>query len=350
MGFLLDSDIDEICERLVPLANEFGGKRILITGARGFLGRYFTDVFLKLNALGIDKPCEIIAIDNLVTAGQLGSELPRDRSFAFVNHDIVKAFYPERPVDFVMHLAGIASPYYYRKWPLETLEVATAGLKNVLELAKASSARLLFFSSSEIYGDPDTNHVPTQESYHGNVSCLGARACYDESKRLGETLVRIYHTQFGVKGTIVRPFNVYGPGMQKLDYRVLPNFAAKILSGEPVSVYGTGNQTRTFCYVTDAIRGFLQVLVSGQAGEPYNIGNPKPEISMLELVKVIERCMPELKVRYHLIEHPDTYPADEPQRRCPDITKAQLQVGYEPKVSLDDGLARFFRWAKTAYA
>jgi len=350
MGFLLDSDIDEICERLVPLAQEFGGKRILITGARGFLGRYFTDVFLKLNSLGIDKPCEIIAIDNLVTAGQLGAELPRDRAFAFVNHDIVKPFYPERPVDFVMHLAGIASPYYYRKWPLETLEVATSGLKNVLELAKASSARLLFFSSSEIYGDPDENHVPTQESYHGNVSCLGARACYDESKRLGETLIRIYHTQFGVKGTIVRPFNVYGPGMQKLDYRVLPNFAAKILSGEPVSVYGTGNQTRTFCYVTDAIVGFLKVLVNGQPGEPYNIGNPRPEISMLDLVKVIERGMPELKVRYHLIEHPDTYPADEPQRRCPDITKAQLQVGYEPKVSLDDGLARFFRWAKTAYA
>ena len=350
MGFLLDSDIDEICERLVPLAHEFGGKRVLITGARGFLGRYFTDVFLKLNALGIGQPCEIIAIDNLVTAGQLGAELPRDRSFAFVNHDIVKPFYPERPVDFVMHLAGIASPYYYRKWPLETLEVATTGLKNVLELAKASSARLLFFSSSEIYGDPDANHVPTQESYHGNVSCLGARACYDESKRLGETLVRIYHTQFGVKGTIVRPFNVYGPGMQKLDYRVLPNFAAKILSGEPVSVYGTGNQTRTFCYVTDAIVGFLKVLVGGQPGEPYNIGNPRPEISMLELVKAIERGMPELKVRYHLIEHPDTYPADEPQRRCPDITKAQIQVGYEPQVGIEDGLRRFFQWAKVAYA
>ncbi len=350
MGFLLDSDIDEICGRIGETAGEFAGKRILITGARGFLGRYFTEVLLKLNASGTGEPCEIIAIDNLVTSGQLGAELPRNRSFAFVNHDIVKPFYPERPVDFVMHLAGIASPYYYRKWPLETLEVATAGLKNVLELAKASSARLLFFSSSEIYGDPDPNHVPTKESYHGNVSSLGARACYDESKRLGETLVRIYHTHFGVKGTIVRPFNVYGPGMQKLDYRVLPNFAAKILAGEPVSVYGTGKQTRTFCYVTDAIVGFLNVLVNGQSGEPYNIGNPKPEISMLELVQTVARLMPELNVEYRLIEHPDTYPADEPQRRCPDLTKARLQVGYEPTVGLDDGLQRFFRWAKTAYA
>lgn len=349
MGFLLESDIEEICVSLGALAHEFEGKRILVTGARGFLGRYFTDVFLRLNAAVLKEPCEIIAIDNLLTSGALGAEVPNDRRLAFVNHDIIKPFYPERPVDYVLHLAGVASPYYYRKWPLETLEVATTGLKNVLELAKGG-ARLLFFSSSEIYGDPDQNHVPTKESYHGNVSCLGARSCYDESKRLGETLVRIYHTHFGVKGMIVRPFNVYGPGMQKLDYRVLPNFAAKALTHEPVNVYGTGNQTRTFCYVTDAIRGFLQVLVNGLPGEPYNIGNPQPEISMLGLVQAIERAVPDLKIQYRLIEHPDTYPSDEPQRRCPDITKAQLQVSYAPAVPLEEGLLRFFGWAKTAYA
>jgi UDP-glucuronate decarboxylase len=350
MAFLLQSDIEEICASLGPLANEFSGKRILITGARGFLGRYLTDVFVRLNATKLSAPCEVIAIDNLVTAGQMGAEVPADRQIAFVNHDIIKPFYPERPVDFVLHLAGIASPYYYRKWPLETLEVATTGLKNVLDLAKASGARLLFFSSSEIYGNPDAAHVPTTESYHGYVSCLGARACYDESKRLGETLVRIYHTQFGVKGMIVRPFNVYGPGMQKFDYRVLPNFAGRILAGEPINVYGDGEQTRTFCYVTDAIRGFLQVLVGGQPGEPYNVGNPHPEISMLGLVEVIRKSMPHLKVEHRLIEHPDTYPADEPQRRCPDITKARLQVGYEPQVNLEEGLRRFFEWAKPAYA
>ena len=350
MTALLDSDIAEICTTLGPAAREFAGKRILITGARGFLGRYFTDVFMKLNANVLDTPCEIIALDNLITAGVMGAEPPKERSIAFVNHDIIKPFYPERPVDFVLHLAGIASPYYYRKWPLETLELAPIGLKNVIELPKASGARLLFFSSSEIYGDPDANHVPTKESYHGNVSCLGARACYDESKRLGETLIRIYQTHHGVKGMIVRPFNVYGPGMQKLDYRVLPNFAAKILANEAVNIYGTGKQTRTFCYVTDAIRGFLQVLLSGQAGEPYNIGNPTPEVSMLDLVNIIQRAVPELKVQHHLIEHPDTYPADEPQRRCPDITKARIQVGYEPQVGMEDGLRRFFGWAKTAYA
>lgn len=350
MSFLLDSDIEEIATGLGDITQAFAGKRILITGARGFLGRYFTDVFLRLNAGLLNEPCEIVALDNLVTSGQLGAELPKDRSYAFVNHDVIKPFYPERPVDFVLHLAGIASPYYYRKWPLETLEVATSGLKNMLELTKSNNARLLFFSSSEIYGDPDAAHVPTKESYNGYVSCLGARACYDESKRLGETLVRIYNTQFGTKGMMVRPFNVYGPGMQKLDYRVLPNFGAKILAGESVQVYGTGHQTRTFCYVTDAIRGFLQVLVNGLPGEPYNVGNPEPEISVLKLVEIIAREMPELNVKYQVVEHPDTYPADEPQRRCPDITKARLQLGYEPRVPIEDGLRRFFLWAKNAYA
>lgn len=347
MGFLLDSDIQEICDGLKYEAREFAGSRILITGARGFLGRYFTDVFLRLNAQVLRDPCEIIAIDNLVTSGVLGSEMPRDRNFAFVNHDIIKPFHPERPVNYILHLAGIASPYYYRKMPLATLQVATTGLQNMLEIANKDSARLLFFSSSEIYGNPDKDNVPTQESYPGHVSCLGARACYDESKRLGETLVRVYQQEFSVRGSIVRPFNVYGPGMQKLDFRVLPNFAAKILSGEPVTIYGDGNQTRTFCYVTDAIRGFLQVLIKGVPGEPYNIGNPQPEITMRDLFGEIAKIRPE--AQHKIAAHPDSYPADEPQRRCPDISKARIQVGYEPVVALPDGLKRFFDWAEVAY-
>ena len=221
-------------------------------------------------------------------------------------------------------------------------------MKNVLELARSSKARLLFFSSSEIYGDPDAQHVPTPESYNGNVSPLGARACYDESKRLGETLVRIYHTHFGVQGMIVRPFNVYGPGMQKLDYRVLPNFAAKMLSGEPVSIYGTGEQTRTFCYVTDAMVGFLLVILKGVPGEAYNIGNPKPEISMIDLVKTIQ-TVADTEISYNLIEYPDSYPGDEPMRRSPDIRKARLQLKFQPEVDLEDGLKRFLDWADQTY-
>lgn len=794
MTFLLKSDVEEIAKSLGPLADRFSGKRILLTGGRGFLGRYFTDVFQWLNKnvfWDSGRPlCELIVLDNFVTAGEHGRDIPNAKDVAFVEHDIIKPFYPERPVDYILHAAGIASPYYYRQYPLETLEVATTGLANVLRLAQGhGGCKLLFFSSSEIYGDPDAANVPTREDYNGSVSCLGARACYDESKRLGETLVRIFHEKYGVHGTIVRPFNCltadqkvfyqlngkaflesfeacfartggdpsgvlvpsfdrsdlsiqmrpvsaimrrqssedvftistkwgrsvtvtgdhvlfrridgvisevaardvlvgdcvsicrslniesegmapffisdlvpnehlsfrspavrdlvgsrcnalrmahetgggdprmfsskcqkwmakdrlpaavfeaagvdhldseeicyrssntfvknritdvdgflwllgytladghvrkgdgdyfivysdkhvkyldkvhdlmkrlfglesslyerdsvapvlvarskvvvelfeslgfaasgddkripgwvmslspnqvskflhgfwcgdgnhdaktsgnfilfynsnrnvisglnalllrlghvgsvyefqtrarpdgpdliayrielhgvsgvqvddlhavrpsgddvefapvtsvskssydgfvydftvpgtanffagdlgvmvhncYGPGMQKTDYRVLPNFGAKILANEPLQVYGGGAQTRTFCYVTDAIRGFLQVLVDGTAGEPYNIGNPEPEISMVDLADRIGSVLNK-EVRYELVPYPDTYPADEPNRRCPDISKAVEHLGYAPTVELDDGLRRFFGWAEKAYS
>lgn len=352
--FLLPSDVDEIVDGLNPAERmAFSGRRILVTGGMGFLGRYFTATFLRLNwwLTGQRAPiCEVLSLDNLITAGAAGDHVsPSTRDFAFVRHDIIKPFYPERRVDFILHAAGIASPYYYRKFPLETLEVATTGLKNVLELARSNEGcKLAFFSSSEIYGDPDPANVPTVEGYRGNVSCLGPRACYDESKRLGETLVRIYQTQHGVHGTVIRPFNVYGPGMQSTDYRVLPNFASRILSDQPLHIYGSGTQTRTFCYVTDAIRGFLKVLLHGKPGEPYNIGNPSPEISMAGLVSEIEGVLGR-KVAHETVDYPGSYPADEPMRRCPDIAKARADLGYEPTVPLREGLRRFFNWASSTY-
>lgn len=354
MSFLLKSDVEEIARSLESDADAFSGKRILITGGRGFLGRYFTEVFQWLNKNTFwdrGKPlCELVVLDNFITAGEHGRDIPNAKDVAFVEHDIIKPFYPERPVDFILHAAGIASPYYYRQYPLETLEVATTGLANVLRLAQSHrGSRLAFFSSSEIYGDPDPAHVPTKEDYRGHVDSLGARACYDESKRLGETLVRIFHEKYGVQATIIRPFNVYGPGMQKTDYRVLPNFGAKVLAGEPLHVYGDGRQTRTFCYVTDAIRGFLQTLLHGRPGEAYNIGNPEPEVSMVGLVEHIQSVLGR-KVGYELIPHPSSYPADEPNRRCPNIGKAHEHFGYTPTVPLDEGLRRFFGWAETAYA
>lgn len=343
-------DIDEIVYHLRDLRPLVSGKRFLITGSQGFLGRYFVETLLQMNILmqaeGFD-PCEIIAMDNMVTAGKLGEEVTSDKAVTFTQQDVIQPFYPEKPVDYILHLAGIASPYYYRKMPLETLDVATKGLRNVLEVARISKARILFFSSSEIYGDPDPRFVPTNEEYRGYVSSMGARACYDESKRLGETLVKIYQTQYGTAGMIVRPFNVYGPGMQKTDYRVLPNFAAKIISGEPVDIYEPGTQTRTFCYITDAIEGFLRVLFLGLPGEAYNIGKPSPELTMRELFDRIRLTYPQATAR--IIPHPSTYPADEPQRRCPDISKAEVQVGYRPRVDIDTGLQRFFDWAKKTY-
>ena len=196
-------------------------------------------------------------------------------------------------------------------------------------VARGKDARFCFFSSSEIYGDPDPKHVPTPESYRGNVACQGPRACYDESKRLGETLCYVYHELHGVSTNTIRPFNVFGPGMQETDYRVLPNFANRIKGGRALNVYGTGRQTRTFCYVTDAMVGFLLTVLGGVPGEAYNIGNPEPEISMFDLVERIEGVLGH-EVEKNLVEYPDSYPADEPNRRCPDIRKARLQLGFEP--------------------
>jgi UDP-glucuronate decarboxylase len=203
-------------------------------------------------------------------------------------------------------------------------------------------------SSSEIYGDPDPRHVPTPESYRGNVACQGPRACYDEGKRVGETLCHIYHERFGTHVNTVRPFNVYGPGMLKDDYRVLPNFAGRIVAGDRLKVYGSGAQTRTYCYVTDAMTGFFKVLLRGVPGEVYNIGCPAPEVSVLNLVQVIERVLGR-PIAYDVIEHPDSYPADEPLRRCPDIRKAAVQLAFSPQIGLEEGLGRFLTWAADAY-
>ncbi|MBI5631849.1 MAG: NAD-dependent epimerase/dehydratase family protein [Elusimicrobia bacterium] len=347
-AFLLKSDIQEIGENLGAQARELSGKTILLCGGQGFLGRYFIETFRWLNQNRLKKPCKLVVLDNLITAGKAGAKVKPEPNIRIVLHNIIEPMDFRPRVDYILQAAGIASPYYYRAYPLETLEVATQGTKNMLDLARKRGARILFFSSSEIYGDPDPKYVPTQESYRGNVSCQGPRACYDESKRLGETLCYIYHQKFGVSANMVRPFNVYGPGMQESDYRVLPNFASCIKADRPLNIYGTGKQTRTFCYVSDAIVGFLRILLSGTPGEAYNIGNPKPEISMMELVRKVEAVLGR-PIKHRIVSYPDSYPADEPNRRCPDITKACLQLGYAPKVPLEEGLRRFLKWADSAY-
>jgi UDP-glucuronate decarboxylase len=347
-NFFLSSDIDEIVERISDVAKDLSGKTVLLTGGRGFLGRYFVEVFDRLNKDVLDKPMTLIVLDNLITAGKEGAQIPKYNHIKFIKHNVIHPFAYEGALDYVIHAAGIASPYYYRVYPIETMEVAINGTRNMLELAEKSSARFSFFSSSEIYGDPDAKHVPMQESYRGNVSCQGPRACYDESKRAGETLCYIYHTQNGTATNTIRPFNVYGPGMQETDYRVLPNFASRIKSGSPLHIYGDGTQTRTFCYVTDALVGFFKVFLKGVPGEAYNIGNPKPEVSMIDLAEAL-KTISSSNIKYDIIEYPDSYPADEPMRRSPDIRKARVQLGFEPIVGFKEGLSRFLFWTDEVY-
>jgi UDP-glucuronate decarboxylase len=344
----LDSDIEQIVAELKGAERGFAGKTVVLAGAGGFLGRYFTAVFRHLNEKVLDAPCTLIAMDNFITSAERPEGPQKDPHIRLLRHDVTEPLALDEQVDFVVQAAGIASPFYYRAYPLETLSVATTGTKNMLDLATKWHARFTFFSSSEIYGDPDPEHVPTPESYRGNVACLGPRACYDESKRLGETLCYIYHERFGTSTNQIRPFNVYGPGMQQTDYRVLANFASQIKADRPLNVYGSGKQTRTFCYVTDALVGFLLTMLRGVPGEAYNIGNPAPELSMLELVKQIESILGR-KLAHRIIEYPDSYPSDEPTRRCPDITKARMQLGFEPTVDLKEGLKRFLIWSDSAY-
>ncbi len=351
MKFLLDSDIAEIVSNLpIGALDQLAGRHVLITGGRGFLGRYFTAVIDHLSREYMKTPVRVTCMDNLISAGPEGAAIPTIDHVTFLNHNVIEPMPDIGQVDYVFHAAGIASPAHYRKFPLETMEVAITGLKNSLELARKNpGCKLAFFSSSEIYGDPDAAHVPTDETYRGNVACLGPRSCYDSSKRMGEGLVQIYVEQHGVHATIIRPFNVYGPGMQATDYRVLPNFAAKIAMRESVQIYGSGKQTRTYCYVTDAIGGFLRVLLHGRAGEPYNIGNPSPEISVIELSHLVDLAVGDSACKYVTTPHPSTYPADEPNRRCPNIGKATRELGYAPRVELEDGLKRFFDWALATY-
>jgi len=346
---IIQEDIAAIAKGLGKDAKKFEGKTIFLSGGGGFLGKYITGALCYLNDNVFSKPCRIISVDNFITGSHHPHFNYKGRPDVLeVWGDITQPLPVREPLHFIIHAAGLASPVFYKKYPLETIDSAVGGVRHLLELAKKNKDTIegfLFFSSSEIYGDPDPKSVPTPETYHGYVSSVGPRSCYDESKRLSETISIIYHQQFGIPAKIVRPFNVFGPGMEHNDRRVLPMFAYKALNQETIPVHGDGHQTRTFCYITDAITGFLKVLVSGKAGNAYNIGNEDNEISMADLAKMFV----EIEgggASYEMIPYPENYPAGEPQRRCPDLSKAKSDLDYKAVISLREGLTRFIDWCR----
>ena len=348
---IVEEDLERIIQGIGKDALKLSGKTLLISGGSGFLGSYINQTINLLNQKVLKKKCKVISIDNYITGSKKKNFLGpiNNKYFEFISQDVRIPMLISHKVDYVIHAAGLASPYYYQKYPLETIESTIVGAKNLLEIARTKNVKgFLFFSSSEIYGDPDPKHVPTPETYAGHVSSVGPRACYDESKRLGETLSLIYCQQFGVPIKIVRPFNVYGPGMRPNDYRVIPTFLYRGLKEEVLPVHDKGLQTRTFCYITDAVTGFLKVLLSGNPGEVYNVGNNKPEITMYELAEAIVKLLHN-KATIKRISYPSSYPAGEPQRRCPDLTKITRHLGFIPQIGLEAGLKRSIDWFRSEY-
>lgn len=338
--FLIE-DINYLVNKTQSLIPHLEGKKILMTGGNGFLGSYFVEVFNNYNKQ-LKNKINVTVLDKTYKKKKLVNGIE------FIPKDVSEPFFFKKKFDFIVHAAGIASPFYYRKKPLETIEVTIQGIKNCLKLAKKNNAKLIYFSTSEIYGNPEKSAVPTKENYNGNVSSIGPRSCYDESKRLGETFCYIYNSYYNVHTNIIRPFNVYGPGMKQKDYRIFPNFISNILNKKELKIYGSGNQTRTYCYVTDAIEGFLRVMIMGKSGEVYNIGNNKPEISVKDIIKIFKKVH-DKKIKSKIVNYPKSYPDDEPLRRCPNIIKAKKDLSYHPLIDLETGLKKYLEWAKNNY-
>lgn len=309
-------------------------KTSLVTGGAGFIGSHLCDSLLA-------QGHRVICVDNLIT-GSLKNieEAKKNPNFSFIQHDIIVGM-PEISADFLFHLASPASVIDYQKFPEETARVNSIGTINALELAKKNNARFLLASTSEVYGDP--NEHPQQESYWGNVNPNGIRSCYDESKRFAEAITMVYQRKYELDTRIIRIFNTYGPRMRKTDGRVVSNLINQALEGKPMTVYGDGSQTRSFCFVSDLVVGFMKLMfVENATGEVVNLGNPQ-EFTMNDLAKKIKELT---RASSEIVF--ESLPVDDPTRRCPDISKAKMLLGWEPAVSVDDGLIKTIEYYRSS--
>ncbi len=341
-----DLEIKEIVFHITHQSQRFSGKTILITGCCGFLGKIFTHVFLELNKTSLREHCKIIGADNFIVG------LPRpdinDANYRFINHDICLPFGTKihEKIDYIINCSGIADPNVYTQFPLETFAVSSDGTRNILELAfQHKCESVLLFSSSEIYGTPPDEMIPTPELKYSIANFTGERAAYDIGKVIILTLADIYYRRFAVKVKTVLPFNVFSSDMSLKDKRVIPSYINSILNNKAINVFGDGSETRTFCYATDFIYGALLILLDGKNGDYYNLGNPENEISMLDLAYLTENITGKSGL-VKKVPYPDVYKI-QPQRRCPSIFKMVTQLGFEPKVSLKEGIERCWNWVQS---
>lgn len=353
---VIAADLNYICGKLKSEFSQMAGKNLLIVGGAGFLGYYLVQSVLHWNKVGGTAPIHLTVYDNYIRGVPAWlTALEGDAQLTLKTHDITQPL-PEDIADFqfIIHAASIASPIFYRKYPIETMDANVNGLRSLLEYAKQQKQAgkplegFLFYSTSEIYGDPTPENIPTPETYRGNVSSTGPRACYDESKRYGETLCVNFAQQYELPIKIARPFNNYGPGLKITDRRVLPDFARDVLAGRDIVMLSDGAPTRTFCYIADAIVGYYKILVVGRAGEAYNIGIETPEVSMATLAEKVVELSRELfgytGTALFQVSEDKAYLIDNPNRRCPVIEKARAELGYDPEISFEEGLRRALIW------
>ncbi len=333
-------DAEQICADLKGPMQALNGTTLLITGAGGFLGAALLETLAVFNETA--RPgCRVLALDNFrVGLPERLAWLEGRSDMQFRQCDVSQPYDPGEPVQWIIHAASIASPPFYRQFPLETIDVNVNGTRHMLDLLRRGGSGMLLLSTSEIYGDPDAAHIPTREDYRGFVSCTGPRACYDESKRLAETLATTYFRRFGSPIKTIRPFNVYGPGQRLDDGRIIPSLISAAYYRRPIVLYSDGTATRSFCYVRDAIAAMLLILVSPAAGEAFNVGNDE-EISIADAAAIAAGLNgpPALPIHFEVSEDRD-YLSDNPRRRCPDLTKLKNLGPWEPRVKVREGLAR----------
>ena len=338
---IIRADCRGVVANLGRLLDPLAGSTVMITGAAGFLGGFFLDVFDAFNASRGDNPARIVAVDSFLVGMKRRFEHLSGRSWlSFREADISRPLEFEVHPDWIIHLASIGSPTFYRSRPLEVIAANVQGTWNMLELAYKGGAKgMLVFSSSEVYGDPVI--VPTPETYWGNVSFTGPRACYDESKRMAETLCATYSRLHRTPVKVVRPFNVYGPGQRLDDGRIIPDLMQAALAGGPLVLYSDGAATRSFCYVADFIEACLTLLIMPEAdGEAFNVGNAT-EVTIATVAHTLAAIAGDPPLTVEMRANPDvTYLVDNPQRRCPDLSKLVRLTGFEARIGLREGLAR----------